>query len=162
QTGTPLNSQTVSSIVGGQYLVWNISGHVQFRVTNLVSGRNAVMSGLFFGTSTAGAPAGYWKFDEGSGSTTADASGNGASGILNGGVTWTSGMFGSGLNFNGSNGYVSVPVAAGSALDLNANAVTLAAWINTNSLTTQQAILLRGLSDGPAAAGGTQGYGLWI
>src|SRR5262249_27961701 len=32
----------------------------------------------------------------------------------------------------------------------------------TNSLTTQQAILLRGLSDGPAGAGGTQGYGLWI
>jgi hypothetical protein len=40
--------------------------------------------------------------------------------------------------------------------------VTLAAWINTNSLTTQQAIILRGLSDGPAGAGGTQGYGLWI
>jgi hypothetical protein len=164
-TGTVLNSQTVSSFVGGQYLVWNVSGHVQFQVTNLVSGRNAVISGLFFGMSTttsATGPAGYWKLDEGSGSTTGDASGNGATGTLQGGVSWTSGVFGSGLNFDGSTGYVSVPAPAGSALNLNANAVTLAAWINTNSLTTQQAILLRGLSDGPAGAGGTQGYGLWI
>src|SRR5262249_48644306 len=47
-TGTVLNSQTVSSFAGGQYLVWNISGHVQFLITNLVSGSNAVISGLFF------------------------------------------------------------------------------------------------------------------
>jgi hypothetical protein len=164
-TGTVLNSQTVSSFVGGQYLVWNVSSHVQFQVTNLVSGRNAVISGLFFGTSTtttAGAPAGYWKFDEGSGTTTADASGNGATGMLQGGVRWSAGRFGAALQFNGTSGYVNVPAPAGSALDLNANPVTLAAWINTNSLTTQQAILLRGLSDGPAGAGGTQGYGLWI
>src|SRR5262249_6879299 len=51
-TGTVLNSQTVSSFAGGQYLVWNVSGHVQFRVTNLVAGANAVVSGLFFGTGT--------------------------------------------------------------------------------------------------------------
>jgi hypothetical protein len=160
-----LNSQTVSSFVGGQYLVWNVSGHVQFRVTNLVSGRNAVISGVFFGTSpttTATGPVGYWRFDEGSGATTADASGNSANGTLNGGATWVAGRFGNALQFNGSTGYVSVPAPAGSALDLNANPITLAAWINTNSLAMQQAIVVRGLSDGPAGAGGTQGYGLWI
>src|SRR5262249_18304162 len=48
-TGTVLNSQTVSSFTGGQYLVWNVSGHVQFCITNLVGGSNAVVSGLFFG-----------------------------------------------------------------------------------------------------------------
>src|SRR5262249_29986812 len=106
-TGTLVDSRTVSSFVGGQYDVWNVSGHVRFQVTNLVGGRNAVVSGLFFGlstTPTAGAPAGYWKFDEGSGSTTADASGHGATGTLNGGVSWTSGVLGTGLNFNGSTG----------------------------------------------------------
>src|SRR5262249_4315111 len=38
---------------------------------------------------TSGAPVGYWKFDEGSGATTADASGNGATGTLQGGVSWS-------------------------------------------------------------------------
>jgi hypothetical protein len=42
-----LSSQIVSSFSGGEYLVWNLSGHVQIHVTNL-GGWNAVMSGLFF------------------------------------------------------------------------------------------------------------------
>jgi probable HAF family extracellular repeat protein len=42
-----LSSQIVSSFSGGEYLVWNLSGHVQIQVTNL-GGWNAVMSGLFF------------------------------------------------------------------------------------------------------------------
>lgn len=48
-TGTVLNSQTVSTFTGGKYLIWNLSGHVQIRITNLVNGSNAVVSGLFFG-----------------------------------------------------------------------------------------------------------------
>ena len=48
-TGKVLNSETLSNFSGGQYLVWNISGHVQFQVTNLVGGSNAVISGIFFG-----------------------------------------------------------------------------------------------------------------
>ena len=48
-TGNILNSQTVSNFSGGQYLVYNITGHVQFQITNLVGGSNAVISGLFFG-----------------------------------------------------------------------------------------------------------------
>ena len=43
-----LNSQTVGSFGPGRYLVWNISGHVTFRVTNLNSGSNALLSGIFF------------------------------------------------------------------------------------------------------------------
>jgi hypothetical protein len=46
--GTVLNSQTLtSSFSGGVYLVWNVSGHVQLRVT-VTGGANAVISGLFF------------------------------------------------------------------------------------------------------------------
>ena len=43
-----LDSRTVSSFNAGQYLVWNVSGHVTFRIT-LVGGINAVISGVFFG-----------------------------------------------------------------------------------------------------------------
>ena len=46
--GSVLDSRTVSSFTGGQYLVYNVTGHVQFRITT-VAGANAVLSGLFFG-----------------------------------------------------------------------------------------------------------------
>jgi hypothetical protein len=47
-TGTPLNTQTVSSFQNGVYENWNISGHVTIVVTN-TAGPNAVLSGVFFG-----------------------------------------------------------------------------------------------------------------
>jgi hypothetical protein len=37
----------VSNFHNGQYLVWQLSGHVQVRVTN-TGNSNAVISGLFF------------------------------------------------------------------------------------------------------------------
>ncbi len=48
-TGTTLNSQTVSSFVNGKWLVWNVSGHVKFVVTNVAGdGNNAVISGIMY------------------------------------------------------------------------------------------------------------------
>ena len=46
-SGNVLDSRGVSGFSNGQYLVWNISGHVKFRVTPLYG--NAVVSGIFFG-----------------------------------------------------------------------------------------------------------------
>jgi hypothetical protein len=47
--GVLLNTQSVSSFHNGQYLVWQLSGHVQVRMTNAGSrSANAVISGLFF------------------------------------------------------------------------------------------------------------------
>jgi hypothetical protein len=46
--GAILDSRMISSFGGGQYLVWNVSGNVTFRITRL-SGPNAVLSGIFFG-----------------------------------------------------------------------------------------------------------------
>jgi len=48
---------------------------------------------------------GYWKLDENSGTTTADSSGYGNDGILNG-ATWTSGKSGAALSFDGIDDYV--------------------------------------------------------
>ena len=44
-----LDSRTVSSFQNGEYLVWNVSGSVTLRVTNLNSATSAVVSGLFLG-----------------------------------------------------------------------------------------------------------------
>jgi hypothetical protein len=46
-SGAVLNTRTVSGFRGGKYLIWNVTGHVQFRVTN-TDGVNGVVSGLFF------------------------------------------------------------------------------------------------------------------
>jgi hypothetical protein len=46
-SGAVLDSRSVSAFAAGQYLVWNLTGHVQFRITKN-AGSNAVVSGLFF------------------------------------------------------------------------------------------------------------------
>ena len=56
-TGQLLDSQTISSFNAGTYLNWNVSGSVQFTITNL-AGVNAVVSGLFVGTAVAAGPMG--------------------------------------------------------------------------------------------------------
>lgn len=55
-SGTVLDTRNVSNFSGGQWLVWNISGHVKITIT-CTGGLNAVASGLFFGSaSTSGVP----------------------------------------------------------------------------------------------------------
>lgn len=46
-TGKLLDSENVSNFTSGKYLVWDLSGDVQFEVSN-AGGLNEVMSGLFF------------------------------------------------------------------------------------------------------------------
>jgi hypothetical protein len=45
---TVLDTRTVTNFIGGQYLVWNLSGHVTIRLLNTNSRSNAVVSGIFF------------------------------------------------------------------------------------------------------------------
>ena len=47
-TGATLDSRQLSGYSSGVYAIWNVSGHVQFRVTN-TSGPNSVVAGIFFG-----------------------------------------------------------------------------------------------------------------
>ncbi len=51
---------------------------------------------------------GYWKFDEGNGTTAQDSSGAGNTGTLVNGPTWTTGKIGSALRFDGTNNYVDI------------------------------------------------------
>lgn len=47
-TGSVLDTRSVTNFTGGQWLVWNLTGHVNITVAN-AGGLNAVASGLFFG-----------------------------------------------------------------------------------------------------------------
>ncbi len=51
---------------------------------------------------------GWWEFDEGTGTTAGDSSGNGNNGIIWGGATWTTGQIGGALDFDGDGDYVKV------------------------------------------------------
>ncbi len=83
--------------------------------------------------------ASLWHFNEGSGTTTGDASANGNGGNISG-ATWTTGMFGSSLSFDGSNDYVQVSDA--SSLDITGD-LTLEAWIYPRSLTADRLIVTK-------------------
>jgi PKD repeat protein len=52
-SGAVLDTRTIASFSGGEYVTWNISGHVQFKVT-MLAGANAVISGLFLGAAVSG------------------------------------------------------------------------------------------------------------
>jgi len=71
---------------------------------------------------------GAWNFNEGSGTTAADASGNSNTGTFNGGVSWTaSGQHGAAAVFAGtSNNYVNVPNS--SSINVNGTALTISFW----------------------------------
>jgi subtilisin family serine protease len=46
-SGAVLDTRSMSNFASGQYLVWNVSGHVQVRVTNNNPNSNAVITALF-------------------------------------------------------------------------------------------------------------------
>ena len=76
--------------------------------------------------------AGYWKFDEGSGTTAADSSGNGNTGTLVGSPSWVSGKYGDALDF-GSDQYVKVPYTSISPAIAGTGQMTGTAWVYANS-----------------------------
>jgi glucose/arabinose dehydrogenase len=89
----------------------------------------------------AGTPLASWAFDEGSGSTAADGTGNGFDGTLTYGPTWASVVNcrrGSCIQLDGSNDYVKVLDAA--ALRLTGD-VTVSAWIKPTSLGAKHSIV---------------------
>lgn len=69
-----------------------------------------------------------WAFSEGSGTVTADQSGNGRIGKLLG-ATWTTGYTGSGLLFNGSTSYVDA-----GAFDVSGNVFTISTWFKATTI----------------------------
>src|SRR3989338_8150377 len=67
----------------------------------------------------------HWKFDEGSGTTVSDSSGNGNTGTLTNGPTFTTGKIGQGLSFDGINDAVQIP----DSNSLDVPQITVSAWV---------------------------------
>ncbi len=75
----------------------------------------------------------YWSFDDGSGGTASDSSGNGYHGTLNGSPAWVVGRIGGALQFDGADDYIST----GQSLLNNLSEFTLACWINADAYTNK-------------------------
>jgi fibronectin type 3 domain-containing protein len=74
-----------------------------------------------------------YGMNEGSGTTTADSSGHGYTGTLNG-ATWTAaGKYGKALSFNGTTNFVDLGAPAGL---LNSGTMTWEAWVSVSALTS--------------------------
>ncbi|MBW8042178.1 MAG: hypothetical protein FVQ85_19565 [Planctomycetes bacterium] len=77
---------------------------------------------------------GYWRFDEGSGTTTQDSSGAGNTGTLINGPVWTTGRIGNALSFDGIDDYVDI-----GNLDAVGTGITLTAWFKADSFIVSSA-----------------------
>ncbi|MEK7500082.1 MAG: LamG domain-containing protein [Patescibacteria group bacterium] len=101
---------------------------------------------------------GYWKFDEGTGTSAADSSGNGNTGTLTNGPTWSSTVPTTAftnpysVSFDGTDDYVAI---GNSITSLGTTAVTVSSWVRTNSIGANQYIL-------DASTDGGSGNGLSV
>jgi hypothetical protein len=71
---------------------------------------------------------GWWKFDDGTGTTALDSFGNEYHGTINGTPQWVAGQLGGALQFNGSNNHVDcgvIPIATNGT-----GAISVCAWVN--------------------------------
>lgn len=87
---------------------------------------------------------GYWKFDEGTGNTSADASGNNRTASFNTTTAWDTGLSGQATRFNGSDSLVSLPLnlnTSGQTAVKNPSSVSLWFKPNQDLRTTPQGIL---------------------
>ena len=92
-----------------------------------------------------------YGFEEGSGTTTVDASGLGNTGTITAGTWTTAGRFGNALSFNGTSSLVTIADVA--ALRLSTT-MTLEAWVRPTSSTSWRCAMLKESSGGLA-------YGLY-
>jgi RHS repeat-associated protein len=113
----------------------------EVRVYNRALSASEVTTLSVAGPSTSGL-AGYWKFDENSGTTAADLSGNNNTGTLTSGASWATGQSGAATSLDGVNDYVQVGPQSSLAMT---TAATFSAWIyptGPGSLATYGGIIL--------------------
>ena len=101
--------------------------------SNNWSGLSNIISGKTNATATGTSPVAEWNFNEGSGTTIQDGSGNNNTGTLMNEPLWVSGRSGTGLEFDGTNTYISVN--DNDTLDA-ITGLTLEAWVKTDVITT--------------------------
>ena len=99
---------------------------------------------------------GWWTFDETSGTTAADASGNGNDGTCQGDVSWVTGVMGNAWHGDGSGDYVQIPHT--DSLNIS-DTVTVTVWVYQTREWNHQ-IISKAASDN--GWGWNQSYGIQL
>ena len=127
-------SYTDSSVAADTAYVYNVSAQDDS------GNESAVSSALNVDTSV---PSGFelsagYPFEEGSGSTIFDLSGNGSNGTLEGNaVRNLTGKIGEAIEFNGSSSYINL-----GSLDITSPTMSIALWFNADDFGTHDARLI--------------------
>ncbi len=98
----------------------------------------------------------HWKFDEGTGTTASDFSGNGNNGTLTNGPVWTSGIYSSSLFIDAVNDYVTVP--DNNLLDIGIQNMTISSWIKMSDISNTRVVVQKIDNSGAGALAGRNGY----
>ena len=114
---SPTPSYNVTGMVAGTAYTFTVRAKD-------AAGNNSPQSTTLNATTIGNGLIAYWSFDETSGTSVADRSGNGNTGTLTSGASFTSGKTNNGVNLNGSGSWVNIPNKT-----ITGN-FTLAAWVN--------------------------------
>lgn len=82
----------------------------------------------------------YWPFDEGTGKTAEDVTGNGHHGKFAGAPKWVDGKFGTALEFDGEEDHVVVADDAALAIEEN---ITFMAWFSPGDVLTSRRLMVK-------------------
>ncbi len=120
-TGGTTHTQAISSLLDGVTYTYYV------RCADTLENNTLSDHAVSFSVNAEPNPVAYYKFDEGTGSTTADSSGNGHTAILINSPAWVSGKIGPGaLSFNGTDNVVN----AGNIADADGvGALSVSAWV---------------------------------
>ena len=142
---TPSTANRIAQPTGASYSDAGLgTGTYYYKVTaedaaGNISGASNQATAVVSVVAPTGLVAAY-GFDEGSGTTTADQSGNGNTGSLANTVWSAAGKYGNALSFNGTNARVNVNDST--SLHLT-NGFTLEAWIRPNALNDWHTVVLK-------------------
>jgi len=138
------SSQDFSTITGGLYIghrrsdlpnQWMFNGKIdETRIYNRALSPSEVKQ-LY---QWAPGPVGYWDFEEGSGDTTVDKSGNSNNGTLTNmdELDWISGKYGGAVDLDGGNDYVTVGDPVSGILDFPLHSFTYNIWFKSSDTNT--------------------------
>ena len=134
-----LQPDAVATTDSSGYYAWDLPDGTWYAAAgkagyNTTADKTAVISGAnipnvnFVLTSGVPPVDVYYRFDETTGTTAADSSGNAKNGTLTNGPTWVAGRVNNCISFDGVDDYVSVPNLG------QYTAITIASWVNLDSL----------------------------
>jgi prepilin-type N-terminal cleavage/methylation domain-containing protein len=147
-------------------LTWKVSSFPESQKyqTQLTAGASSFQSGtnLFLNSPVPGL-VGWWKFDEGGGSTAGDSSGYNNTGSWSGTPAGTSGYYSAGKvggwagTFDGSTDYVAV----GTSPNLDPANFTIGAWVNSAALGQTYGVIFSNARDCCGLAKGITLFNAW-